>query len=200
MLNGIDISHWNWNMKNRNAINDYDFIIMKATEGVKFVDNRFDDYLSILNPITLKGFYHFARPDQGNSPEAEALHFTNTIKQYLDGLTLIALDVEAEALKVKNLDSWVTIWCQVVEMETGIKPLIYCSAAECHRFNGAAELGCGLWVAKWSDKKPTAKQMSPWKFWAIWQYSDKGTVSGVRTDLNYFNGTYEQYLKYCRGN
>lgn len=197
MLKGIDISHHNYHMVNYDDLNTLDFVIMKATEGIKFRDSAMIKYLSFLNPFMLRGFYHFARPDLGNAPEAEAYHFINYVKKYINGRTILALDVEAEALKVKDLDAWVCIWCQVVEMETGVKPLIYCSAAECKRFKGAADLGCGLWVAKWSDKKPTEKQIAPWPFWAIWQYSSQGIFSCVRTDLDYFNGSEDQFLKYA---
>lgn len=197
MLTGIDISHYNYHMVNYDDLNKLDFVIMKSTEGVRFRDSTMVNYLSFLNPFMLRGFYHFARPDLGNAPEAEAYHFINYVKKYINGRTILALDVEAEALKVKDIDAWVCVWCQVVEMETGVKPLIYCSAAECKRFKGAADLGCGLWVAKWSDKKPTEKQIKPWPFWAIWQYSSQGVFSCVRTDLDYFNGTEDQFLKYA---
>ena len=197
MLKGVDISHHNYHMQDYDDLNKLDFVIMKASEGVRFKDPKMRAYLGFLNPFMLRGFYHYARPDQGNKPEDEAHHFINTICTFINGRTILALDVEDLALKVKDLDNWVSVWCQVVEMETGIKPLIYCSAAECKRFKGAADLGCGLWVAKWSDKKPTEKQIAPWKFWAIWQYSSQGVLSCVRTDLDYFNGTEAQFLKYA---
>lgn len=196
MLQGIDISHHNFNMRNPQDLNNVDFVIMKATEGVRFKDNKMPIYMNILDSERLYGFYHFARPDLGNDPEDEAQHFINYIRKYISNRSILALDVEAGALSVKNLDAWCSIWAQVVDIETGILPLIYISTSETKKLPATAALGCGLWAAKWGNK-PTKKQLEPWSFWALWQYSSSGIFSGVRCDLDYFNGTREQYMKYC---
>lgn len=195
LLNGIDISHHNKNMKNTAAINNFDFVIMKASEGATFRDSALKLYDIALDTKTLRGYYHFARPENGNSPRGEALNFIYAITEYLDKKPLLALDVEAGALNYKDLDNWCYEWARIVYEYTGVKPLIYCSESETYRFKKVADFGCGLWVAKWSNNKPS--KISPWKFWAIWQYSDRGNISAVRTDMNYFNGTREQFIKYC---
>ena len=197
MLNGIDISHHNFYMKNLQDLNLLDFVIMKATEGTRFKDNKMPVYMNVLRNDMLYGFYHFARPDLGNEPEDEALHFVSYINKYISDRSILALDVEAGALSVKNLDAWVSTWAQVVDIETGILPMIYISTSETKKLKATAALGCGLWAAKWG-KKPTAKQLEPWDFWALWQFSNEGNFSGQRVDLDIFNGTREQYMKYCK--
>lgn len=197
MLNGIDISHHNFYMKNLQDLNLLDFVIMKATEGIRFKDNKLPVYMNVLRNDMLYGFYHFARPDLGNDPEDEALHFVSYINKYISDRSILALDVEAGALSVKNLDAWVSTWAQVVDIETGILPMIYISTSETKKLKATAALGCGLWAAKWG-KKPTAKQIEPWDFWALWQFSNEGNFSGQRVDLDVFNGTREQYMKYCK--
>ena len=196
MLNGIDISHHNFYMKNIQDLNVLDFVIMKATEGVRFRDNKMPTYMNVLRPDMLYGFYHFARPDLGNDPEDEALHFISYVRKYLSNRSILALDVEAGALSVPNLDAWCSIWAQVVDVETGILPMIYISTSECKKLKATAALGCGLWAAKWGNK-PTKKQIEPWDFWALWQHTNKCEFSGVRVDADQFNGTREQYIKYC---
>ena len=196
MLNGIDISHHNYNMRNPQDLNTMDFVIMKATEGTRFRDNKMPIYMNILSSDRLYGFYHFARPDLGNDPEAEALHFISYIRKYISNRSMLALDVEAKALDVKNLDAWCSVWAQVVDIETGILPMIYISTSETKKLPSTAALGCGLWAAKWGPK-PTKKQLEPWHFWAIWQYTNNGEFSGVRCDLDYFNGDRDQFMKYC---
>ena len=197
MLNGIDISHHNFYMKNLQDLNLLDFVIMKATEGIRFKDNKLPVYMNVLRNDMLYGFYHFARPDLGNDPEDEALHFVSYINKYISDRSILALDVEAGALSVKNLDAWVSTWAQVVDIETGILPMIYISTSETKKLKATAALGCGLWAAKWG-KKPTSKQLEPWDFWALWQFSNEGNFSGQRVDLDVFNGTREQYMKYCK--
>ena len=197
MLNGIDISHHNFYMKNLQDLNLLDFVIMKATEGIRFRDNKLPVYMNVLRNDMLYGFYHFARPDLGNDPEDEALHFVSYINKYISDRSILALDVEAGALSVKNLDAWCSTWAQVVDIETGILPMIYISTSETKKLKATAALGCGLWAAKWG-KKPTSKQLEPWDFWALWQFSNEGNFSGQRVDLDIFNGTREQYMKYCK--
>lgn len=196
MLNGIDISHHNFNMQNLNDLNMLDFVIMKATEGIRFRDNKMPIYMNALKKDMLYGFYHFARPDLGNDPEDEAEHFVSYIRKYLTNRSLLALDVEAGALSVKKLDAWCSTWAQVVDIETGILPLIYISTSQTKKLPATAALGCGLWAAKWG-KKPTQKQIEPWSFWALWQHTNSCPFSGLRVDADQFNGTREQYMKYC---
>ena len=197
MLKGIDLSHHNRFMANHKDINNYDFVIMKASEGKSYRDNFRSMWESFLDPEIFRGYYHYARPEM-NSAHDEVLNFVSSIAA-ADHPYIIALDVEGSALYVPNLDEWCLSWCQEVEKVTGIKPMIYCSAAETKRFKKCAEFGSGLWVAKWSDKKPTKTDIRPWEFWAIWQYTSKGVCSNVRVDENYFNGTKEQFLKYAGG-
>lgn len=195
MLKGLDLSKHNRNMKDVREINKYDFIILKASEGATYRDSSVSFYLSHMKKDMLKGFYHYARPENGNSAKSEASNFVSSILKYIDGKAILALDVEDKALGVKDLDSWCLEWCEYVYNATGIKPMIYCSEAECKRFKKCASFGSGLWVAKWSIAKP--KKIKPWEFFAIWQKSSTHIVSAVRCDLDYFNGTKEQYIKYC---
>lgn len=196
MLIGLDLSRHNKGMKNPSAINDYDFIIVKATEGATYKDPALSFWVERMHPDMLKGFYHFARPDNNNLAKSEADNFLSATLKYIDGRSIIALDVEAGALSYKKLDDWCLKWCQYVHAATGITPMIYCSVSECKRFKKCAAWGCGLWVAKWSAFKP--KNIAPWEFFAIWQKSNNIKVSGVRCDFNLFNGKVSQYLKYCR--
>lgn len=202
MIKGVDISHHNKNMKSYDdIISNYDFIIMKASEGKGFKDSQIHNYMSeFRNPFNTKwplvGFYHFARPEVGNSPAEEAHNFLNVITPYVGSKFIVALDVEDRALSVPFLDDWCLMWCKHVYDVLGFKPLIYCSASETKRFKKCASWGCGLWVAKWGNK-PTKSDIKPWDIWAIWQYTNCGICSAVRVDENYFNGTKQQFLKYC---
>lgn len=194
-LIGIDVSHHNSKMADMRDINALDFVIMKASEGRSYRDRSLPVWLAHLGDNKLKGFYHFCRAELGNSPIDEAQNFLGAVEYAIDGQALIALDIEAGALRVKNIDEWALVWCEYVYNQTGIKPLIYCSEAETKRFKKCAQWGCGLWVAKWSNNKP--KDIKPFKLWAIWQDSSSYLISRVRCDHDIFNGTREQYLKYC---
>lgn len=198
MLSGIDISHHNKNMKDPNCILRFDFVLMKASEGQTFKDTSVKQYVEILKQKKkpLIGFYHFARPEINHNPWYEARNFIAAVTPYLSLDPILALDVEARALSVPMLDSWCFQFCAYVKQVLGIKPLIYCSAAETGRFKQCCNYGYGLWVAKWSDKI-SKKDIKPWEFWAIWQKTSNTILSGVRVDTDVFNGTKEQFLKYA---
>ena len=199
MLSGIDISHHNCKMKDPNVICNYDFVILKASEGKGYKDTYLHNYMDIITSSDKKpliGFYHFARPEINCNPWDEANNFIEAVKFYLQYNPILALDVEARALTVPFLDDWCVDFCTIVYQETGIKPLIYCSASETMRFKKCAAFGSGLWVAKWSDRI-SKKDIKPWDFWAIWQNSASYILSGVRVDTDVFNGTRKQFLKYA---
>ena len=201
MLSGIDISHHNKNMKDPKAILKYDFVIMKASEGSGYRDTYYRNYMDMIRSTDKKpliGFYHFARPELNFDAVEEAKNFIAAVKPYLKDKPVLALDVEARALDVIMLDEWCYLWCDYVRKATGVIPLIYCSAAETKRFKKCVEYGCGLWVAKWSDRI-SKRDIKPWEFWAIWQNSATYILSGVRVDTDVFNGTKEQFLKYAEG-
>lgn len=202
MLKGIDISNHNFNyLLNRDFydLKTADFVIMKASEGLTFKDSCLDRYYDELHgakdgkpdPEKLYGFYHYARPENHNNPMREAQHFLSLVGHHA-GSALFCLDVEGDALRMNDfyLNAWVSTWCAYVIQQTGVKPLLYCSASATNRFKGAADLGCGLWVASWG-KKPTKKTIAPWPVYAIWQ-------NGVNhLDMDSFNGSAEQFRKYC---
>ena len=141
------------------------------------------------------GFYHYARADKHTAPVAEAKHFLNAVGHHA-GYCIYALDVEGEALKCAReyLNAWVLIWLDYVYKNTGVKPLVYCSAAETGRFYGAAAGDYGLWCAKWAARKPTKAEINPWSIFAIWQ---NGTTNG-ELDTDRFNGDRDQWSAYCK--
>lgn len=196
MLKGIDISRHNRNMKNPADLNSLDFVIMKASEGATYRDASRLFYDFILHRDMLKGFYHFGRPDNGNSAKSEASNFVSSILKCVDDKTILALDLEDKALNVPCIDDWALEFAKYVYSATGKKILIYCSLSEVYRFKKCAEFDCGLWVAKWSHLKPTKKQIKPFEVFAIWQDTNRYKFSGLLVDHDLFNGTREQFLKY----
>jgi len=80
-IRGIDVSGWqgtvDWGAVRRSGRL---FAFAKATEGATFVDDTFarNRQGMAASGLTLRGFYHFARPDR-NTPAAEASHFLRTV-------------------------------------------------------------------------------------------------------------------------
>lgn len=193
MLNGIDVSHWNYNKPVYwQSLDESDFVIMKATEGRSYIDPTLPEMVGDTK-TKLRGYYHYARPEN-NIPELEAKWFVNTVKE-MDtiGECMLILDYEGKALEVADTGKWARQWCDHVYNLTGVKPLIYLSKYGLSKVGKEFEgLDYGLWIADWSTSAPA--NIAPWKFWALWQYSVKDI------DRDYFNGNADQFKAYCRIN
>lgn len=188
-LKGIDISHWNKSDTIEKYLHNTDFVIMKVTEGKTWVDPAWQLHDQKCNFYgMLKGYYHFARPDLGNSATEEAANFAHQVSD--KGNAVYALDIEGAALHVKNIDDWALKWLETIKTITKRKPLLYTSQSELWRFPKIAANNYGLWAARYNIFLGKVK---PWKFAAMWQYSSNPI------DKNYFYGTEQQFLKYAKG-
>lgn len=205
MLKGIDISNNNnLTPEEFETVRDCDFVIMKATEGRTYKDPLLDYYYNLLSgrkdgkPMTdfCYGFYHYARPENYNTPVEEAYNFLRAVGHHA-GNSIYALDVEGAALclEFNRLNEWVYRWLECVRLASGVKPMLYCSASSTFRFPLAASADYGLWVASWY-KKPTKKDIMPWKLYAIHQ-TDNGGGMPDQVDHDLFNGDAAAWRKYA---
>ena len=191
ILYGIDISHHNAiTLDDITDVSHTGFLMLKATEGKTFVDQTSLVRAHHISGYSahLYGFYHYCRPDLGNTPYSEALHFVRTVSKHI-GRAVLALDVEQKALEFPTLDHWVLSWLKAVEIMTGVKPLVYCQRSALKLLPSAAVNDYGLWLAAWTKQRP--KTSTPWKLCAMWQYS----ADGIDKDI--FYGGKEQFLKYA---
>ena len=199
MLKGIDISHHQRGITKFGK--DVDFVIIKATEGVGYVDDQCDRlYQQAKKDGKLLGVYHFARPDLNNSAVAEADWFVKVIRPYVREAILV-LDWESGYLG--NV-AWAKAFLDRVKEQTGIKALLYASRSPINSFDwsSVANADYGLWVADYGantgyeGNKPVVKW---WPFYILWQYTSRGRVAGYNgnIDLNNFYGDAETWRKYA---
>lgn len=185
MLHGIDISNWQYGLRLPESL---DFCIVKATEGIRFVDPNCDGFIQqAISKGILFGFYHFAR---NNDPEREAVFFRNNTKGYeLAGIPV--LDIEDET--IPNWGSYAQRFVDKYHAITGVYPMVYCSAGYLIRFAGYPLVDtCGLWVAGYPDSRKRdlkdipkfCYDVSPWKFAAIWQYTSNGWLGNESGPLD----------------
>lgn len=142
----------------------YDFYIIKASEGNGFKAERLDQHYNQVKAWGKPyGFYHYARPDLGNTPQAEADWFLSLVGHHAKKC-IYALDLEGTALKYADYANWARQWLDYVYQKTGVKPLIYIQGSVADRVAQAVVSGdYGLWAASdpaWYDQ---------WKFIAIQQ-------------------------------
>lgn len=175
---GVDISNWQ-----SSTPAGYDFYIIKASEGNGYKDPRLDQHYNQVKAWGKPyGFYHFARPDLGNTPEAEADWFLSLVGHHAKKC-IYALDLEGSALNYADYANWARRWLDHVYSKTGVKPLIYIQGSIADRVAGAVVSGdYGLWAASdpsWYDQ---------WKFivmqQSVYDNLDHNTFYG---DINTWN-------------
>lgn len=195
MLFGIDVSSHQGNINTGGMFDNgkIDFVIAKATEGCTYVNPYCDAVMqSAISRNKPCGVYHFARR---NDAKAEAQHFVNNCKGYI-GKAIPILDYEADALN--NGVSWALAWLKEVERLWGVKPMIYTSLSVTREKNWqpVVDNNNGLWMAQYNS---SPSDPGYWDFFAMWQYTSSGHVSGYsgNLDCNYFYGDVDAWNKYA---
>jgi len=200
MLKGIDIS--NHQGRANFAVPDgIDFCMIKATEGIGFVDPYCDGYVTqCKKKKILWGFYHF---NGTNNPEDEAQFFYDNCKGYIKkGMPV--LDYE-----IPNTDdvNWCERFLNKFHDLSGVWPIIYMSQIYpigIRKFEGSwIPKKCGLWCANY-DKDYYEWPIQdcfinpyPWEFVAIWQFASDFKINGFDIDGDIAYMSKEAWMKYA---
>lgn len=202
MLVGNDISNAqgaiDWATYSKNT----HFVIMKATEGIGYIDSWFgNNRIQARNYNLLLGYYHFARPDLGNTAINEADYFLKVLSG--DPIRIgeiVVLDFEVSY--AGDVVGWCKAWLNHVSSQlNGIKPLIYLnqSLIKSYDWSSVVNAGYGLWVADYTyDPNMFDATISPWGTAALQQWTDKQEVPGISGDVDgdCFFGNGEAFKKY----
>ena len=203
MLKGIDISHHQKGLDLSKI--ECDFVIVKATEGIGYVDECCDGFFQQGLKLGKKlGFYHFARPV--NDAVKEAQFFYSKTKNYF-GKAIPILDWEMEN---KKDVAWRKRWLDEVYRLSGVKPMIYMSLSVMNSYDWSPVVAgdYGLWVASYG-KNPVsynynhswATKPSPrwWSFIRMWQWGSQNRLDGWsgNLDANEFYGDKTAWDKYA---
>ena len=168
-----------------------DFVVVKATEGVGYVDPQFRTLADATVASGKRlGLYHFAWPS-ANSCEDEVDAFISAIRPYLDQKPFLVLDWEDPDAPYDI--SWADHWLNLVHRGTGIKPIIYMSASVAN--NGWWEQISRvywLWLAGYPADAPDSPATPDCPYvpldhgWEalMWQYTSTGRVPGWDRDLD----------------
>lgn len=186
-VHGIDISHHQkailWDSV---ATTHIDFVYVKASEGITWKDTLFQSNWQELNRVGLtRGAYHFFRPGYDGKEQAENFLEQVDLKQ---GDLAPVLDVEVidDASKVTLLKEMYA-WIYLVELRTGIKPIIYTNQKFYNDYIAGYFPEYPLWIARYNTKTPYLEDGREWNFW---QYGNRGRLKGITgdVDFNVFSG------------
>lgn len=204
MLNGIDISAWQRGIDT--AAVPSDFVIIKATEGLDYVNDDCDRAYQLAKSAGKGlGVYHFATG--GSSGTAEADYFLSQVEGYI-GEAMLILDWEATAINYGV--GYAKEFMDRVYSRTGVKPVIYMSGSVTREYDWSSVVAAdyALWVAYYSIDScngyvPDAAgyDVGYWPEAAILQYTSGGYLPGWgdRLDLNVFYGDMDAWNRYAGG-
>lgn len=197
-MNGIDVS--GWQPANITGLVDYDFAIIKATQGTGYISPSWRTQADIARTREKKvGLYHFA---DGVDPVAEADFFLSVVKDYI-GAAVLVLDWEAHA--ISRGPNYVRAFVKRIKEKTKVPPIIYGSASplSAHGIPKLAqEENCGLWVAAYPSSNSTGYRDEPQLLGSvIRQYASTGRLAGYagNLDLNRSTLSREAWDKYAKG-
>lgn len=200
MIVGNDISKWQGDVNFDTYKNNSNFLIIKATEGRGFTDPKFSRNQSESRRVKLPlGYYHFARPDLGNTPEAEAQYFLDIIGPLRDG-EVLALDYECPNQVQAHVD-WCKKWLDYVFSKVTVRAFIYLNQSQLRTFNWTAVKGANyaLWVAAYTgDPNNNNYYGGVWGKAAMQQWTSSQSVPGIigAVDGNAFFGDLPTFKKY----
>jgi len=219
---GIDCSHWsgqmNWQIAKDKGVK---WMMNKVSDvgsstGMPFYDDTADvNYAGAKALGILTGGYCWLDPFY--NADAQAEFYLKWYRTHPTDLPPV-VDFEDDAVIDKNDYLYkLQRWLQVVEKETGRKPIIYTAKWFMDKFDITKTTWMSaypLHVAHYISRSYPALPRE-WKEYAIWQYSDKGHYpyhdwtksligygkdygsQSAGMDMNWFNGTYAKLLEFC---
>jgi hypothetical protein len=105
-MTGIDISHHQTEV----PLGDWEFVVVKATEGITHVDDLFDAHWNAAKHFPRRGVFHYARPGNGHNGHEQATFFANTARAqgFQPGVDMWQLDIEGEKNEGVSPELWRT--------------------------------------------------------------------------------------------
>lgn len=192
-INGIDVSvhqgNLNWKLLRDVSSDDIkiDFAFIKATEGRTRIDPFFKNNWSEAGKYEfIRGAYHFFLPNKSGKDQAELFLKTVNLEQ---GDLAAVCDIEITGgADQETINLNLAEWLDIVEKETGKKPILYSSKRFYETYLHAEFSDYPLWIAHYNVP---CLDLSTGCKWQFWQHNDKGRVKGIKKalDFNVFNGS-----------
>lgn len=193
-MKGIDVSHHqgaiNWSKVATDPM-PVEFAIIKATEGTTFTDPMLFINAEAAKKAGLKvSYYHFASlntEDVLTDAKAEAQFFAKRLAQVPPPDLPLVLDIESNKanLKPERVSNWIVAFFAELENLGYIDYVLY-SYTPFLNANLPKNHGLGwirLWIAAYVNKPQPVLPVG-WKSYWLWQYSAKGSVTGIKGDVD----------------
>jgi GH25 family lysozyme M1 (1,4-beta-N-acetylmuramidase)/uncharacterized protein YraI len=197
---GIDVSRYQ-GMVNWRAVADagFKFAIVRATLWDVKLDETFEtNWNGARSNGLLVSAYNVIKPDVPAAAQID--FFAQALVGHKWDLPPV-LDIERDDKQTpQTITPCVRESLRLSEQRFGRKPIVYTAKWFWNKFvlPSPEWAQYDLWVASYG----TAEVVLPdaWSSWKIWQYTGSGRAPGIagEVDLNWFNGSYDDLLKYCQ--
>ena len=188
---GIDISEYQGNIlwdsvsviENNFPIR---FIFVRATVGMDRPDRKFaENWIALKNTACIRGAYHYYRPDENSTLQAE-LFIKNVVLKNGDFPPVLDIERMPKKQTMVQLKVGIKNWLELVENHYGVKPIIYSGETYYKHFLKEDFSEYTFWIANYNFFVENLKPD-----WRFWQFTEKGSVKGISgfVDINIFNGT-----------
>jgi lysozyme len=190
-LEGVDVSLYDGTIDWAQVAQTKAFAYARVSDGSTFTDTEFLTYYAGIRQAGMKvGAYLFFRPAQDPTQQANLL-----VSQLLragfaagDLVPMIVLEV-TDGKSSPQIAASLQTTVDVVKASLLVTPGIASGSTFLAWQTGSTAFANNpLWIELFSSNCPTPPL--PWNNWAIWQYSDLGTVPGINmsVDLDRTNG------------
>lgn len=177
-----DISHWNEDINWDLAREELDFVIFRASAG--FIKDRKYIY-NTTNCGLPYGVYHYVKASNAKEAKEEAQFFLNIIKETNTSPLFYIADVEYEAQNASNTEEVCVTFLQELRDQGCERIGLYINGW--YKWAGKAINMCDImWIPHWgwdNGNVPDESYRSP-HYCDIWQYTSKGTINGIKTDVD----------------
>jgi len=205
-IRGIDISHWNGTVDFQKVKDSgIDFVIIKATEGIGFVDPMWEtNWRAALDYEMIPIPYHFFRSNYKGAEQVDwFFQNADTFLNEIDGKTILWWDVEtSDGVDITTRQNRLLGAC-VNTVKRGLQTGYYSSPFKWQSLIGNPAWASDYfgWVAHWTGSVSYPTLPSGWtkEMTKVWQngiyptYSWVEPVEGAGTvDHNYFFGTLQE--------
>jgi lysozyme len=202
-IQGIDISmhqkEINWQQLSQPG--QTDFVIMKATEGGSFKDQRFiQNWQGAKQYDVVRGAYHFftfCKPGK-----VQAQNFIATVPVEANTLPpVIDLEFAGNCKKTPTqteLFQELNDYIQLITQTYRQQPILYTTTEFYDAYLQNKFTEYPLWISNFYS----TPQLSHNRAWTFWQYTERGKVTGINglVDRNVFNGSPNQFKQLLQKN
>lgn len=189
---GIDVSNWQGNINYEQVKTaGIEVVYIKTSEGTTYKDPYFERNYENAKANGLKvGFYHFLTATNTQAARNQAQFFASVISGKAPDCKL-AMDFEQfrGGITTEEINEISKVFLETVRQLTGKDVIIYSNLNDSQQiFSSELAQQYPLWIAYWGREANLVDSSSNWQEWEGWQYTSRGTVTGINgyVDRNKF--------------